>query len=61
MVDMAILSTDYDGISIFSINDTVIYEKEAQSWIKWTKYAFFLKIRPFSSVINFPKKEYRNI
>ena len=31
---MAILSTDYDGIGLFSKKNTEVHEKEAQSWLK---------------------------
>ena len=34
----AVLSTDYDGLSLFSIKNPGSYQKEDQSWLKkWKK------------------------
>ena len=33
-VNRAVLSTDYDGVGLFSKKNPALYEKEAQSWLK---------------------------
>jgi len=33
-VNRTILSTDYDGVGLFSKKGQAIYEKDAQSWLK---------------------------
>ena len=47
MVSRAVLSTDYDGVSLFSKKNTVLYEKEAQSWLKMDKIIYLCINEPF--------------
>ena len=47
-VGRAVLSTDYDGVNVFSYNNTGIYEKKCQSFKKnRIKTAILLQNEPF--------------
>ena len=40
LVNRAVLSTDYDGVSLFSKKNPGLYKKEAQSWLKMVKISY---------------------